>query len=123
METEEKAKDFGVQVLIVPLWNWNNASPIMIKINFSSNRTFMELKFGKGRQIVPSCSRSNRTFMELKSDICWYIAMTAKRSNRTFMELKLVRISYHCRRQLSSNRTFMELKYVVWEFNLILRVF
>ena len=32
-------------VLIVPLWNWNNKSERIGAVFFSSNRTFMELKF------------------------------------------------------------------------------
>ena len=39
---------------------------LRLKINIGSNRTFMELKWGKDFQRVERKSRSNRTFMELK---------------------------------------------------------
>ena len=33
------------EVLIVPLWNWNNTASASIVGRFSFNRTFMELKY------------------------------------------------------------------------------
>ena len=57
----------SVQVLIVPLWNWN--SDVIQNLQYgvdSSNRTFMELKL----EDIDDCDwihlSSNRTFMELK---------------------------------------------------------
>ena len=46
------------RVLIISFWN-------------SSNRTFMELKFGREMWMLASSGCSNRTFMELKLLINW----------------------------------------------------
>ena len=39
-----------------------------MKRSTSSNRTFMELKFGKVSDLKKKAASSNRTFMELKSE-------------------------------------------------------
>ena len=39
---------------------------LIVVVNPSSNRTFMELKFKLRLSLSPRQSRSNRTFMELK---------------------------------------------------------
>ena len=58
--------DAALEVLIVPLWNWNVEIEPFSEVGTSSNRTFMELKFMflNSSGSPPLCS--NRTFMELK---------------------------------------------------------
>ena len=58
--------DASVNVLIVPLWNWNEARNWITIDNQRSNRTFMELKCIICRLAEANPFRSNRTFMELK---------------------------------------------------------
>ena len=60
-----------------------------MKINGSSNRTFMELKYVSIIQNRNTTVGSNRTFMELKS-YHNHIAFALASSNRTFMELKFI---------------------------------
>ena len=84
------------QVLIVPLWNWNNSWHTKGNAADSSNRTFMELKsikiystensevvlivplwnwnMNKYVREVMANKGSNRTFMELKSLIPYWMA-------------------------------------------------
>ena len=54
----------------------------------SSNRTFMELKYGTIFAGASGASSSNRTFMELKFRWLFFPAAPMSGSNRTFMELK-----------------------------------
>ena len=56
-----------LQVLIVPLWNWNITETLTNSTIFSFNRTFMELKFGRLDHETSLATGFNRTFMELKS--------------------------------------------------------
>ena len=37
----------AISILIVSLWNWNMVDVFIVQNGFSSNCTFMELKFGK----------------------------------------------------------------------------
>ena len=55
----------------------------------SSNRTFMELKYGSTDLRTEPGQGSNRTFMELKSFLNFCVMDKKSSSNRTFMELKL----------------------------------
>ena len=59
-----------------------------MKINGSSNRTFMELKYVSIIQNRNTTVGSNRTFMELKLLKQLTKKSEQTRSNRTFMELK-----------------------------------
>ena len=43
--TEGKGEDKSEQVLIVPLWNWNQRTLSWLNTPACSNRTFMELKY------------------------------------------------------------------------------
>ena len=60
------SSEVSMEVLIVPLWNWNDCHHRLRDTGVRSNRTFMELKLQAvlfdGRRY--GCS--NRTFMELK---------------------------------------------------------
>ena len=61
------AMSLRMNVLIVPLWNWNRPAPIIVaKTALSFNRTFMELKLTNYRTAKGCHSSFNRTFMELK---------------------------------------------------------
>ena len=62
----ENIKSTILNVLIVPLWNWNLSLRINIQENKSFNRTFMELKFLSQQQEDYQYTCFNRTFMELK---------------------------------------------------------
>ena len=53
---------------------------------------------------------SNRTFMELKWKFVFAGAVAERRSNRTFMELKWANVKKLEFELVGSNRTFMELK-------------
>ena len=123
-----------LQVLIVPLWNWNSTEWEVEQLaTVSSNCTFMELKCYHLAQAYGVAVRSNCTFMELKLILCINMHFKPACSNCTFMELKykkkrekaqkisvlivplwnwnrkrLFRFCFH----FSSNCTFMELKYV-----------
>ena len=44
MELDLQLKNQELQVLIVPLWNWNDAADYIVYSPDGSNRTFMELK-------------------------------------------------------------------------------
>ena len=55
---------------------------------FSSNRTFMELKWNTRRKGGKKLNSSNRTFMELKWNTRRKGGKKLNSSNRTFMELK-----------------------------------
>ena len=54
---------------------------------------------------------SNRTFMELKCEYYVYDELGKSGSNRTFMELKFNSMSERQKKEWGSNRTFMELKW------------
>ena len=58
----------NLYVLIVPLWNWNNESVVLLSKLICFNRTFMELKLGSKNPLIGSYKGFNRTFMELKFD-------------------------------------------------------
>ena len=72
--TNEEARKKEEEVLIVPLWNWNNDTTYQVqKRNAGFNRTFMELKYiinYRGDWVKGSF---NRTFMELK--FCSWVDM------------------------------------------------
>ena len=53
-------------VLIVPLWNWNTESRMLLGENIGSNCTFMELKSLNFNISQYGVFGSNCTFMELK---------------------------------------------------------
>ena len=55
-----------MNVLIVPLWNWNKSALPVLMVIACSNCTFMELKLGKGKSKKKQQYGSNCTFMELK---------------------------------------------------------
>ena len=58
-------------VLIVPLWNWNEATLAAARLlRRGLNRTFMELKRVKGPFSGAKVAGLNRTFMELKQPWC-----------------------------------------------------
>ena len=63
-----------VQVLIVPLWNWNEESFVSAIQKGGSNCTFMELKFPDD-PIKSDKLSSNCTFMELKYGIVVNVPM------------------------------------------------
>ena len=50
MELKFKKADDEIkklEVLIVPLWNWNDYAKVLASDKACSNRTFMELKYSK----------------------------------------------------------------------------
>ena len=59
----------NVGVLIVPLWNWNQAAATPFRLASRFNRTFMELKYIRFSRYLVIIMRFNRTFMELKLNI------------------------------------------------------
>ena len=100
-----------IDVLIVPLWNWNKDSSNSSRKEEGSNRTFMELKLGLRHIQLERRRCSNRTFMELKSITTITSEKRRGRSNRTFMELKYGFYAWTTSERCGSNRTFMELKF------------
>ena len=108
MKDKEEREKYA-QVLIVPLWNWNEKLFENEVAWNSFNRTFMELKSTNVNRvhgsivvlIVPlwnwnapwgasaeGVKSFNRTFMELKWVYCWRTRDENVCFNRTFMELK-----------------------------------
>ena len=66
-------------VLIVPLWNWNESTAREIELPNSFNRTFMELKYLE-KMLKELVLRSfNRTFMELKYNITELISFRERK--------------------------------------------
>ena len=103
-----------LQVLIVPLWNWNYWYTLFDYHASCFNRTFMELKLliyfiWLSRQfvlIVPLWNWNSRT-----PSTTWLVC---KSFNRTFMELKSYKYAYGYY-STCFNRTFMELKLKPYE--------
>ena len=56
----------SLRVQIVPLWNWNTRIRQLVWTKWSSNCTFMELKWEALETMRNSIAGSNCTFMELK---------------------------------------------------------
>ena len=97
-------------VPIEPLWNWNLARTSTATSGACTNRTFMELKWGRSSLNINSITmyQSNLYGIEMRErDL---IRLASASTNRTFMELKSRSVWRTQRRKLSTNRTFMELK-------------
>ena len=97
------------QVLIAPLWNWNNCRGRVERVGRGSNRTFMELKFKYflckifgGSVLIAPLWNWNYSIHLVSRDMSFVLIaplwnwnysyglqqVYPSRSNRTFMELK-----------------------------------
>mgnify|MGYP007010845778 CR=1 FL=1 len=96
-------------VLIVPLWNWNLNLIVALIQNFSSNCTFMELKFCRGNCNYKSTSVLivplwNWNYIMIDVTFDWEVLIVPLWNwNMGFVLAQIVAI-------MRSNCTFMELK-------------
>ena len=109
MRIRQNARE-DMQVLIVPLWNWNSFDLFAFETMACSNRTFMELKYEYKDGDINPLPCSNRTFMELK---CIFKSIASEQFTVLIVPLwnwNKSTVVDDSSIITSSNRTFMELK-------------